>query len=141
MRFYKYMNNKSGFTLVEILLVVVIIVALSSMVVPRLVGRSEQAKVSVAKSDIEANLSTALKLYELDNGIFPTTNQGLKALRVKPTVSPLPSNWNGPYVEKELVDPWGNAYVYTSPGQNNPDYDLFSEGPDTTTEADNIKNW
>ncbi len=141
MKLIQKLRAKRAFTLVEILLVVIIIVALSSMVVPRLVGRGEQAKVSVAKSDIDANLATALKLYELDNGNFPTTNQGLKALRVKPTVSPVPNNWNGPYVEKDLVDPWGNPYVYTSPGSNNPDYDLHSEGADPDSDEDDVKNW
>lgn len=132
---------RGGFTLVEIMLVVIIIAALSAMVVPRLVGRSEQAKVSVARSDIEAHLATALKLYELDNGTFPTTSQGLAALRAKPTVSPIPQNYNGPYVEKEPVDPWGNPYVYVSPGKNRPDYDLSSKGKDPENPADDITNW
>lgn len=141
MRIDKNTLKNQGFTLVEILLVVVIIVALSSMVVPRLVGRSEQAKVSVAKSDINANLATALKLYELDNGMFPTTNQGLKALRTKPTLSPVPSNWNGPYVEKEFIDPWGNPYVYRSPGTENADYDIYSKGGNPDSDEDDIRNW
>jgi len=80
-----------GFTLVEIMLVVIIIAALSAMVVPRLVGRSDQAKISVARSDIESHLATALKLYELDNGNFPTTSQGLMALVVKPATPRLRS--------------------------------------------------
>lgn len=130
-----------GFTLVEILLVVVIIAALSAMVIPRLVGRSEQAKVSVARSDIEAHLATALKLYELDNGHFPSTSQGLVALREKPTVNPVPRNWNGPYIEKDPIDPWGNAYAYASPGKNRPDYDLYSQGNDLNSTEDDIKNW
>ncbi len=134
-------QNISGFTLVEIMLVVIIIAALSAMVVPRLIGRSEQAKVSVAKSDIEAHLATALKLYELDNGGFPTTKQGLESLRTQPTASPIPKNWNGPYIEKDPTDPWGNSYVYTSPGKHRPDYDLSSQGKDTNSESDDIKNW
>ena len=132
---------KKGFTLVELLLVVVIIAALSAMVVPRLVGRSEQAKVSVAKADIEAHLATALKLYELDNGNFPSTSQGLMALRVKPSSSPIPFNWNGPYIEKDPLDPWGASYEYFSPGKHRGDYDLFSHGKTTSTEDDDIKNW
>ncbi|MFT7537965.1 MAG: general secretion pathway protein G [Lysobacterales bacterium] len=141
MKLVPYIKNKRGFTLVEVLLVVIIIVALSSMVVPRLVGRSEQAKVSVANSDIKANLATALKLYELDNGHFPTTNQDLKALRTKPSISPVPKSWNGPYVEKDPIDPWGNPYEYVSPGKHSNDYDLSSKGADTASEEDDIRNW
>ena len=131
----------SGFTLVEIMMVVVIIAALSAMVIPRLAGRPEQAKKAVAQSDIEAHLATALKLYELDNGNFPTTSQGLDALRVKPTTSPLPSNWNGPYLEKQPIDPWGRQYQYRSPGTHRPDYDLYSFGRDGQESQDDVKNW
>ena len=130
-----------GFTLVEILLVVVIIGALSAMIIPRLTGRSEQAKVSTAKADIKSMVATALKLYELDNGCFPSTAQGLKALLEKPATSPMPQNWNGPYIEREPIDPWGNLYQYASPGRYRPDYDLFSEGKNKNTEEDNITNW
>ncbi|MBF0533364.1 MAG: type II secretion system major pseudopilin GspG [Candidatus Omnitrophica bacterium] len=132
---------RRGFTLIEIMLVVIIIAALSAMVVPRLVGRSDQAKVSVAKSDIEGNLATALRLFELDNGFFPTTTQGLEALRVRPAAPPTPRNWNGPYIEKDPVDPWGNPYVYESPGKHRPDYDLYSKGRDASSPDDDIKNW
>ena len=130
-----------GFTLIEIMLVVIIIAALSAMVIPRLVGRSEQAKVSVARSDIDSHLSTALKLYELDNGNFPTTSQGLAALRTKPSVSPVPRNWNGPYIEKDAIDPWGVPYIYLSPGKHRPDYDLYSKGKDAISDEDDITNW
>ena len=116
-----------AFTLVEILLVVVIIGALAAMIIPRLGGRGESAKIKVAKTDIEANIATALKLYELDNGTFPSTTQGLAALKVKPSSNPIPANWNGPYVEKEAIDPWGRAYVYVSPGEHRSDYDLSSK--------------
>ncbi|MCK5215618.1 MAG: type II secretion system major pseudopilin GspG [Candidatus Omnitrophica bacterium] len=133
--------GQKGFTLVEILLVVVIIGALAMMVVPRLTGRSEQAKKAIAKSDIEAHLATALKLYELDNGNFPTTSQGLDALTSEPMTSPTATNWNGPYVEKKPVDPWSNPYIYKSPGDRRLDYDLYSEGKDPNTEEDNIVNW
>ncbi|MBF0479846.1 MAG: type II secretion system major pseudopilin GspG [Candidatus Omnitrophica bacterium] len=134
-------RDQKGFTLIEIMLVVIIIAALSAMVVPRLVGRSEQAKISVAKSDITANIPTALKLYELDNGSFPSDEQGLKALREKPAVPPVPTGWNGPYIEKEPVDPWGNPYVYVSPGKHRPDYDLSSLGKDPNSDKDDITNW
>ena len=133
--------RRQGFTLVEIMLVVIIIGALSAMIIPRLTGRSDQAKASVAKSDIDAHLSTALKLYELDNGSFPTTNQGLMALRVQPSSSPIPANWNGPYIEKDPLDPWGRPYVYASPGDHRPDYDLYSKGKNESSEDDDIVNW
>ena len=129
------------FTLVEIMLVVVIIGALAAMVVPRLSGRSEQAKRAVAKADIDTNLATALKLYELDNGNFPTTSQGLAALREQPNSSPVPTYWNGPYIEKRPVDPWGREYMYKSPGDHRMDYDLYSQGKDEATDEDDIINW
>ncbi|MEI7998138.1 MAG: type II secretion system major pseudopilin GspG [Candidatus Omnitrophota bacterium] len=135
------MHNKSrwGFTLVEIMLVVIIIGALSAMIIPRLAGRGDQAKVKIAKSDIDANIPTALKLYELDNGTFPTTEQGLSALRVKPTTNPVAQEWNGPYLEKEPIDPWGRSYVYVSPGEHRSDYDLSSKGKDGFSKT--INNW
>ncbi len=131
----------AGFTLVEIMLVVIIIGALAAMVIPRLSGRSEQAKKAVARTDIDSQLSTALKLYELDNGNFPTTSQGLEALLKEPTSSPVPKNWNGPYLEKRPVDPWGSPYVYKSPGEHRRDYDLSSKGKDTNDDEDDIVNW
>jgi general secretion pathway protein G len=131
--------KRNGFTLVEIMLVVIIIGALAAMIIPRLAGRGEEAKVKVAKSDIDANIATALKLYELDNGSFPTTSQGLEALRTRPNTNPLPQNWNGPYIEKEPLDPWGKPYVYVSPGEHRTDYDLSSKGKDGTSE--DINNW
>ena len=137
-------NLHSGckaFTLVEIMLVVIIIGALSAMIIPRLSGRSDQAKASVAKSDIDAQLSTALKLYELDNGNFPSTSQGLAALRTKPSSNPIPKSWNGPYIEKEPIDPWGRPYVYASPGDHRPDYDLYSKGKNESSADDDIVNW
>ncbi len=127
--------------MVEIMLVVIIIAALAAMVVPRFSGRSEQAKVSIARSDVEANLATPLKLYELDNGNFPTTSQGLEALRKKPTSNPEPRNWSGPYVEKAPIDPWGTSYVYESPGKHRSDYDLSSKGKDLESDEDDIVNW
>ncbi len=132
---------RQGFTLVEIMLVVIIIGALSAMIIPRLTGRSDQAKASVAKSDIDAHLATALKLYELDNSGFPTTSQGLMALRTQPSTNPIPTNWNGPYIEKDPTDPWGRPYVYASPGDHRPDYDLYSKGKNESSEDDDIVNW
>ena len=134
-------NYQRAFTLVEIMLVVIIIGALSAMIIPRLAGRGDQAKIKIAKSDIEANVPTALKLYELDNGVFPTTAQGLIALRVKPIANPIPQMWNGPYLEKEPIDPWGRSYVYASPGEHRSDYDLSSKGKDEASDKDDVVNW
>lgn len=135
------MLKMSGFTLVEIMLVVIIIGALAAMIIPRLSGRGEEAKIKVAKSDIDANLATALKLYELDNGTYPTTAQGLAALRIRPATNPLPANWNGPYIEKDPLDPWGHSYIYVSPGEHRSDYDLSSKGKDEASQKDEINNW
>jgi len=140
----KWLLGNRGFSLIEILLVVVIIGTLSAMVVPRLIGRSDQARVAAAKADVEVNLATALKLYELDNGFFPATDQGLQALIKKPTSSPIPENWSGPYLEKMPIDPWGRPYQYQSPGIHRPhDYDLFSSGKNSKSDKtdDDIINW
>jgi general secretion pathway protein G len=134
-------RSRKGFTLIEIMLVVIILAALAAMVVPRLTGRSEKAKVAVAKADIESHIATALKLYELDNGNFPTTSQGLEALTSQPSSSPIPDNWNGPYVDKAPIDPWGHPYIYVSPGDHNLDYDLSSKGKDEKKDDDDIVNW
>lgn len=135
-------RQTKAFSLIEILLVVVIISSLAAMIIPRLTGRSEKAKESIAKTDILVNLPTALKLYELDNGNFPTTAQGLKALAEKPTLSPIPKNWNGPYIERNsLKDPWGNDYVYRYPGSHSSDYDLYSLGKTGEEGDSNIVNW
>lgn len=134
--------RKKAFTLIEIMIVVIIIAALAAMIVPRLSGRSEQAKVSIARGDISANISLALKLYELDNGHFPTTSQGLQALLTKPTYSPVPANWNGPYLEKKPIDPWGKEYQYRSPGAHNTQgFDLYSLGNDGVESDDDVTNW
>lgn len=132
--------NIKGFTLIELMLVVIIIGALVAMVMPRLAGRSEQAKVGAAKADINVNIATALKLYELDNGVYPTSGEGgLNALLTKPSGA---TNWNGPYLEKKPVDPWGREYEYKSPGVNRPyDYDLYSYGRDGTPSNDDVNNW
>jgi len=127
-----------GFTLIELMLVVVIITALVAMVMPRLTGRGEQARTSAAKADIQANIATALKLYELDNGNFPGTEEGLNALLNKPASA---ASWNGPYLEKKPIDPWGREYKYKSPGDHRTDYDLCSLGKDGTESADDVKNW
>lgn len=133
-------ETQKGFTLIELMLVVIIIGALVAMVLPRLAGRTEQARVQAAQADIRSNIATALKLYELDNGSFPSTSAGLSALLSKPGDS---RNWNGPYLEKKPLDPWGKEYKYESPGANRgSDYDLSSSGRDGQFgTGDDITNW
>ena len=132
-----------GFTLIELMIVVIIIAALAAMVVPRLAGRTEQAKRAVAQADISTNISMALKLYELDNGNFPTTEQGMNALLSRPSSSPVPPNWNGPYIEKAPIDPWNSPYQYKCPGSHNRSgYDLYSPGKDGQEGTeDDVANW
>src|SRR5690348_11569604 len=127
------LRNKNAFTMIEIMLVVIIIGILAAMVLPNLAGRGEQARKSTAKVDIETNIATALDLYEVDNGQYPTTEQGLEALLIKPATAPDPKNWSGPYLKKKQlpVDPWGRKYNYVSPGIHNKEgYDLSTFGPD-----------
>ena len=136
-------EDDKGFTLIEIMLVIIIIGILAAMVIPRLSGRSEQARQAAAKADIEGNIALALDLYELDNGNYPTTEQGLKALREKPETIPIPQNWKGPYIKKEPKDSWGRSYVYKCPGTHNPTYyDLASYGADGVKGVgDDVCNW
>ena len=130
--------RRQGFTLIELMLVVVIIGTLVAMVMPRLTGRGEQARVAAARADIQSNISTALKLYELDNGGFPSSDEGVSALLTNPSSA---INWNGPYLERKPLDPWGREYKYKSPGTHRPDYDLFSLGKDGVESEDDIGNW
>ncbi len=118
-----------GFTLVEIMVVVVIIGILGALVVPKLLGRTGESRVTAAKVDI-STLMQALKLYKLDNQRYPTTEQGLQALIQKPTSGPAANGWKaGGYVEKLPKDPWGNPYQYLSPGVRG-EVDVFSFGAD-----------
>ncbi len=128
---------KRAFTLIELMLVVIIIGILSAMIMPKLAGRSEQARVQAAKTDINANLSLALDLYEMDMGGYP---ESLDYLTTKPSDG---ANWRGPYIKKKPVDPWGRPYVYKFPGEHNPGtYDLYSLGKDGQPGTeDDIKNW
>jgi len=128
--------------MIEVMLVVIIIGILVAMVVPNLSGRGQQARITAARADIEANISAALDLYELDNGIYPTTEQGLSSLIRKPALRS--TNWNGPYLKKKVTpkDPWGKEYVYQSPGvYNEGEFDLSSHGPDGRESEDDIVNW
>jgi len=132
-------NKNSGFTLIEIMLVITIIGILAAVVLPRLVGRGEEARISAAKLQIE-NLSSALDTFELDNGRYPTTEEGLSALQTTPSNV---KNWKGPYLKKGISnDPWGKPYVYKCPGVHNKDYDLLSYGADGVEGGtDDITNW
>ena len=125
--------NKRGFTLVELMLVVIIIGTLVAMVMPRLAGRTEEAKRAAAKADINANISSALDLYEIDHGTYP---DNLDVLREK-------KDGKGPYLKKSAIDPWGHPYKYVFPGTHG-DYDLYSfgkDGVDNNGEGDDVANW
>lgn len=124
-------GDHRGFTLIEIMVVVVILGILAGLIVPRLMGRTEQAKRTKARVQMES-METALKLYKLDNGSYPTTEQGLQALVEAPAVGDLAKQWRkGGYLEKGRVpaDPWDNDYLYLSPGVHD-DFDLISYGKD-----------
>ncbi|MFA7605903.1 MAG: type II secretion system major pseudopilin GspG [Rhodocyclaceae bacterium] len=119
--------QQRGFTLIEIMVVIVILGVLASLVVPRIMSRPDEARVVAAKQDI-ATLMQALKLYKLDNRSYPTTAQGLQALVERPTSEPQPDNWK-PYLERLPTDPWGQAYQYLNPGLRG-EVDVMSFGAD-----------
>jgi general secretion pathway protein G len=119
--------RQSGFTLIELMVVLVIIGVLAALIVPNVLDRADDARVTAARTDIN-NLAQALKLYKLDNQRYPTAAQGLQALLTKPTAGPIPPNWK-PYLEKLPNDPWGHAYQYLNPGIRG-EIDVFSFGAD-----------
>ena len=126
-------NGKcSGFSLIELMVVMVILGLLAAALVPRIMDRPDEARVTKAKTDIRA-LQTALRFYKLDNGRYPTTEQGLQALVEEPDIPPEPRNYRGGgYLEAENIpaDPWGNDYIYRAPGENDRDYEIISLGAD-----------
>jgi general secretion pathway protein G len=139
-------SNDSGFTLIELMVVIVILGILAGLIIPRIMGRPEEAKQLKAKMQIES-LETALKLYKLDNGMYPDTEQGLQALIEQPETGALPKNWRKDgYLEKGRVpkDPWENDFVYLSPGAHG-DYDIISYGSDGVPDGEDknrdINNW
>jgi general secretion pathway protein G len=124
--------RSKGFTLIELMVVLVILGVLAAMIAPKIMDRPDEARIVAAKQDI-ATIIQALKMYRLDNIRYPTTEQGLQALITKPTLDPIPENWkSGGYLEKVPKDPWGNAYVYLNPGRHG-DIDVMSLGADGQT--------
>ncbi len=127
MRRFPKTGRQRGFTLIELLVVLVIIGLLAALVVPNVLSRADDARVTSARSDIQS-LMNALKLYKLDNFRYPSADQGLDALLRKPTTGSIPANWR-PYVEKQFKDPWGNPYQYAVPGRAG-EVEVFSFGAD-----------
>jgi len=146
-------RSQRGFTFIEIMVVVAILAILAALVVPRIMGRTDEAKRTAAKVQIR-NLEGALQLYKLDNGVYPTTEQGLRALVEKPAVGVVPKRWKiGGYIDKLPEDPWGSPYKYLSPapvqqgqnGQIKADYEIMSLGTDGEAGGEGINaditNW
>ena len=133
-------NTRSrGFTLIELMVVVVILGILAAVVVPRVMDRPEQARITAAQSNIRA-IRSALDMYKLDNHVYPSTDQGLQALVERPVSEPSPPNWNR-YMERVPMDPWGKPYLYLQPGKYG-DVDVFSPGPNGRSgDDDDIGSW
>ena len=131
MQTMKRVRGAAGFTLVEILVVIIVIAVLATLVAPNVFQHVGRAKDSTARAQLEM-LSAAIDAYRLDNDQYPTTEQGLSALRTRPSIDPLPRDWRGPYLKRDVpLDPWGRPYVYRAPGTANPDgYDLLTLGRD-----------
>jgi general secretion pathway protein G len=141
------MKHSRGFSLIELMIVVVILGLMATLLVPRIMDRPEEARVAKARIDMRT-LESALRLYRLDNGNYPTTEQGLAALVRKPEIEPLPRNYRtGGYLETASVpkDPWGNEFRYRSPGEQGREYEIISLGADGkeggTEFAQDIKSW
>ncbi|HXI85572.1 MAG TPA: type II secretion system major pseudopilin GspG [Verrucomicrobiae bacterium] len=134
-------NSAEAFTLIELLLVLVILGVLAAIVVPKFAGRTEQARMTAAKTQI-SNFETALDAFEVDNGYYPKGKNGLNDLVSQPKDAP---NWRGPYLKQEGIpnDPWGQAYIYDCPGKHNAStYDIMSMGPDGRVGGDDdITSW
>lgn len=131
-------KRSQGFTLIEVMVVVVILGILAAIVVPKIMSRPEQARMVKVKQDILA-IQSALDLYKLDNGIYPTTDQGLEALVKKPTSTPIPHNWKSDgYLQQIPLDPWGEQYQYVN---DNEKLKIFSYGPKGKDGNSEIGNW
>ncbi|CAA0106307.1 Type II secretion system protein G [BD1-7 clade bacterium] len=138
------MKRSQGFSLIEIMVVLVIIGMLAGIVGPRVLGTAEDARKKKVQADF-ANVETSLKLYKLDNYVYPSTEQGLDALVSETTIEPVPRNFkNGGYMEKLPRDPWGNDYLYLSPGEHG-EFDIYTLGADGSIggegEAADMGNW
>lgn len=130
MRKLAMQNRQGGFSLIEIMVVVIIIGLLASIVAPMVSDRAEEARTQKVKADFKS-IQTALKLYKLDNFVYPSSEQGLEALVSKPSQAPVPRNWRV-YIETLQLDPWGHAYLYASPGEGH-EYDIYTLGADGVT--------
>lgn len=143
MRHVPRSRRPSGFTLIEVLLVLTILVVIASLVAVNINTARRKARIDAAKSQV-GMFKTPLQMYELAVGSYPTTAQGLEALRTAPADLPNPAKWDRPYLDSPVpLDPWGNPYQYISPGTHNPDgYDVWSYGPDGVNDTeDDIGNW
>lgn len=127
-----------GFTLIEVMVVIVILAILASILVPRIMNRPDQARNVKARTDIMA-IQNALEMYKLDNGFYPSTEQGIAALNAKPQGDPQPQDWQG-YLKAAPQDPWGHTYQYSNPGKHG-EIDIWSLGKDSNIPADVIGNW
>jgi general secretion pathway protein G len=142
--FDRRLPRSSGFTLIEVMVVIAILAILAALIVPKVMSRPDEARVVAAKQDIAA-LGQALKLYRLDTKRYPTTEQGLRALVAKPSQAPVPENWKqGGYVERLPMDPWGKPYQFLNPGLHG-EIDVFSYGADGVPGGEgfdaDIGNW
>lgn len=138
------MQRSSGFTLIEVMVVVVILGILAAIIVPQIMSRPDQAKLVKAKQDVLA-IENAMNLYKLDNGFYPSTDQGIEALVKKPAGDPTPMQWkNGGYLKAAPLDPWGHAYQYLNPGEHG-EIDIFSYGADGKADGSemnaDVGNW
>lgn len=134
-------GEQTGFTLIEIMVVIIILGLLATLIIPNITGYTEKAKREKARVDL-ASLEGALDLFKADNGFYPITEQGLESLMVKPTTGRIPTKWiEGGYFKKGIpLDPWGNRYVYFSPGRRGESYEIISYGPDGQESGDDISS-
>ena len=140
-------TREAGFTLIELMIVIVILGLLAAIVMPRIVGETDKARYGTARAQMRV-LEDALKRYKLDHGVYPSTEQGLEALVMQPATGDIPENWpQGGYLDRQEIpfDPWGNPYIYISPGANSPDFDLVSLAADGLEGGEgfdaDIENW
>ena len=140
-RIRRVTDEEAGFTLIEIMVVIIILGLLATLVIPNITGYTEKAKREKVRADI-ASLEGALDLFKADNGFYPTTEQGLEALMVKPTTGRVPAKWiEGGYFKKGIpLDPWGSRYVFYSPGRRGEQYEVISYGPDGLESGDDISS-